>query len=111
MFLANNGASANAPSGGGDLVRNNQPGKIEDLPSPTGDFGQQQYDHNTSNTSSGYGEGPVSPLTPAGSQGQSAATRTVISEMRRQFLNGGAAESNPAAALPPRQPPKTNKYL
>ena len=65
-----------------------------------------QYDHNTSNTSSGYGEGPVSPLTPAGSQGQSAATRTVISEMRRQFLNGGAAESNPAAALPPRQPPK-----
>ena len=65
-----------------------------------------QYDHNTSNTSSGYGEGPVSPLTPAGSQGQSVATRTVISEMRRQFLNGGAAESNPAAALPPRQPPK-----
>merc|ERR1719391_1786122 len=101
MFLANNGAAAN-PTSGGDQIRHT-PGKIEDLPSPTGDFGQQQYDHNTSNTSSGYGEGPVSPLTPAGSQGQSAATRTVISEMRRQFLNGGAAESNPAAALPPRQ--------
>ena len=42
MFLANNGASANAPPGGADQIRNNQPGKIEDLPSPTGAFGQQQ---------------------------------------------------------------------